>query len=155
MAPQPQKQNEAPKTEILAPKVEAKAPEKAVEAVNPELEQLRAENARLKLERRQLEAAMRAAEDAVLEDSRSEQSEGRSFRNAAGQLVDEKYRGVKQYRVGAAGAYREGRHYTEGEIITLVDAVPSRTWTPYEKKAAPAAVEAPPADTSRDADAAI
>lgn len=150
MAPQPQKQNEAPKTEILAPK----AAEKAAEPVNAELEQLREENARLKLERRQLEAAMKAAEKAVSEDAQIEKME-KPFRNAAGQLVDEKYRGVKQYRVGAAGAYREGRHYTEGEIITLVDATPSRTWTPYEKKAAPAAVEAPPADTARDADAAI
>lgn len=131
MAPPIQKQNETPKSS---------------DAVSAELEQLRKENERLKLERAQMEAAMSAAAKVAAEQKGTA---------PASAELPEKYRGVKQYRVGAAGAYREGRHYTEGEIITLVDAVPSRTWTPYEKKAAPAAVEAPPADTARDADAAI
>lgn len=152
--PEKQQKTEKPetaKTEIAAPRpMHSAAPPDTLS----ELEQLRAENARLKTERRQLEAAMRAAAEKVGEETQP--VSGASFRNAAGLLVDEKYRGVKQYRVGAAGAYREGRHYSEGEIITLVDATPSRTWTPYEKPvAAPAVVEAAAGEGSRAADTTI
>lgn len=154
MAP-PVKQSEVPKSEPT------KTGEKTGET---ELEQLRAAKERadrraaeLETELEQLRAKARLAANAAFEDSLAEQSEGRSFRNAAGQLVDEKYRGVKQYRVGPAGAYRDGQLYIEGEIITLVDAVPSRTWTPHEpkKKAAAGPVEAPVGEVARDADAAI
>lgn len=139
MAPQPQKQTEV-KTEILAPKTEPKA----AEPVSGELEQLRAENERLKKERREFEAAMRAA------------AEKAGQLPAAPGTLPEKYRGTKQYRVGAAGAYRQGRLYSEGEIITIVDEVPSRTWTPYEKPtSAVAPVEAQPVEPGRAADTAI
>lgn len=44
--------------------------------------------------------------------------------------LPEKYRGTKRYRVGDGGAYRGGRLHQKGDIITVVDEVPSRTWEP-------------------------
>lgn len=121
----------------MAPPVQ-KQPEnsKPNEPVNAELEQLRKENEKLKVE-----LAAKAAPATVV----------------PGAPLPEQYRGTKQYRVGAAGAYRDGRHYSEGEIITVVDDVPSRTWTPYVKpeRASAPVVEQSPAPSQRDADTAI
>ena len=132
----------------MAPPVQKQSENaKPNEPVNAELEQLRKENERLRSERAQMEAAMAAAAKKAAEIKADERAVE----------LPEKYRGVKQYRVGPAGAYRDGQLYIEGEIITLVDAVPSRTWTPHEpkKKAAAEPVEAPVGEVARDADAAI
>lgn len=131
MAPSPQK-FEALKTE----------PVKSAQEPGGELEQLRAENARLKSERDQLESAMAAGAKKALELKAAE---------PVSTELPEKYRGVKQYRVGPAGGYREGQHYVEGEIITLVDAVPSRTWTPHTaRKAVAPPVEAESSERPSD-----
>jgi hypothetical protein len=52
-------------------------------------------------------------------------------------VLPEKYRGEKRYRVDGAGAYRQGRFYAAGDVITLVDEVPSRTWVPVVDVPAP------------------
>lgn len=44
--------------------------------------------------------------------------------------LPEKYRGTKRYRVGDGGAFHGGRLHQKGDIITVVDEVPSRTWEP-------------------------
>lgn len=46
--------------------------------------------------------------------------------------------------VGPAKHYRKGRLYLEGELITIVNEIPSKTWTPFDsspKSNAPAARE--------------
>jgi len=46
--------------------------------------------------------------------------------------------------VGPAKHYRKGRLYLEGELITIVNEIPSKTWTPHDsspKSNAPAARE--------------
>ncbi|MDP2270922.1 MAG: hypothetical protein Q8K32_09340 [Archangium sp.] len=132
-----------PSGAVEAPKTEA--PKGGPEALAAELAQLRAENERLKRDRAEMMGAMEsgARKAAELTGAGTEVSAEASFVNAQGQTVPEKYRGAKQYRVGAACAYREGRHYSDGEIITLVDAVPSRTWTPHVAKKAAVQVAEP------------
>jgi len=58
--------------------------------------------------------------------------------------LPEKYRGTKCYRVGDGGAYRGGRLYQKGEVITVINEVPSRTWEPVVDAPAPQA----PAETA-------
>lgn len=58
--------------------------------------------------------------------------------------LPEKYRGTKRYRVGDGGAYRGGRLYQKGEVIIVIDEVPSRTWEPVVDAPAPQA----PAETA-------
>lgn len=50
------------------------------------------------------------------------------FRNAKGQMVPEKYRGTKTYRLKNQPHYRSGTLYQVGELVTVTDEIPSRTW---------------------------
>lgn len=66
--------------------------------------------------------------------------------------VDPKHKGEKTYRLTQLH-YRLGRMYQPGELITVVDEAPGRTWQLYDPKAeAEAAAKArlaasrPPAD---------
>jgi hypothetical protein len=76
-------------------------------------------------------------------------------KNQPKQLPPE-YRGTKTYRLGARH-YRKGVLYEAGELITVTDEIPSKTWTLVdtskpEEKPAPAG---PKQSTKRDADTAI
>ena len=78
--------------------------------------------------------------------------EASSDEDAQGQLIDEKYKGTKSYRVRQPH-YRLGRTYQPGEIITVTDEKPSKTWVPVEVQPVTAIVDAPePAAPSRPAD---
>ena len=52
--------------------------------------------------------------------------------------IDPKYKGEKTYRL-TQPHYRLGRLYQPGELITVVDEVPGRSWLPYDAKAEAAA----------------
>ena len=70
--------------------------------------------------------------------------------------LPEQYRGTKRYRVGAAGGFVGGQAYRAGDVVTLVDAIPSRTWTPLDSGKAPAAAAPVSAkDEGRASDTAI
>lgn len=65
---------------------------------------------------------------AVAEDAALEKEEAATFVNAHGQVVPEKYRGAVKYRIGQAH-YRQGVYFEAGSVITVIDEIPSRTWT--------------------------
>ena len=69
------------------------------------------------------------------------------FTNAKGQRVPERFKGKKTYRLGAPH-YREGVYMPAGELITVTDETPSRTWSEVNKDAAPTP-EATPKPSAR------
>lgn len=100
-----------------------------------ELERIREENEQLyeetelfraQEENKRLKALKAAAEKAVREDQAAAKEEP-CFRNAKGQLVPERFRGTKTYRLKQPH-YRDGQYYGAGEKITVTDEKPSRTW---------------------------
>lgn len=58
--------------------------------------------------------------------------------------LPEKYKGTKSYTVQAKH-YRQGRMFEPGEVITVTDEVPSRTWVPFEVPKVVAPTAPPPA----------
>lgn len=56
--------------------------------------------------------------------------------------LDPKYKGTKTYRL-TEFFYSQGRLYEAGELITVTDKVPGRTWELVEEEK-PAPAKAPP-----------
>lgn len=57
--------------------------------------------------------------------------------------IPEQYRGTKSYRLTQAH-YRLGRYFNPGELITVTDEVPGKSWVPVEAKATVEYVESQP-----------
>lgn len=51
------------------------------------------------------------------------------------EAIDKQLKVTGTFVVGPAKHYRKGRLYLEGELITIVNEKPSKTWTPYDPKA--------------------
>jgi len=122
---------------VVDPKAAANA------EVNAELEQLRAENERMKKERAAFEAVARATiekiDAAPTVDPKA--TPAGFFRNAKGQLVDEKYRGPKQYEAGEH-LFVDGAFKRPGDRFSVVDTQPGRAWVPLVPKTEPELVRA-------------
>lgn len=97
-----------------------------------ELEQLRKENERLKRELAATEAP-----------STSKEPQQGQFKNSKGQLVDEKYKGTKQYEAGE-NLFVNGAFIRAGERFSATDTQPGRAWLPLVPKAEPELVVAQP-----------
>lgn len=124
----------------MAPPV--KQPEVKQSDADAQLEQLKAENARLKAELVEAHKPVIVANAPATTPARAD--------------LPEKYRGVKRYRVGDAGGYLAGQVYRKGDVVTLVDAVPSRTWTLVEDdKPGTVPTSAPSAPEGRPSEASI
>lgn len=128
---------EPAKTEILAPKT------LAIDNASGELELLRIENERLKKERAAFEAVARATiekiDAAPAADPKA--TPPGFFRNSKGQLVDEKYRGPKQYEAGEH-LFIDGAFKRPGDRFSVVDTQPGRAWVPLVPKTEPELVRA-------------
>lgn len=65
--------------------------------------------------------------------------------------LDPKYKGTLTYRL-TEPHYRLGRMYSAGELITVTDEKPGKSWVPYEGEVAvvPVAAALPPAGRASD-----
>lgn len=137
------------KTEVTPPRAPPAAEHSATAG---ELEELRAENERLKQERKAFEVAARAAVEKLDADDKAAKTDKSAtpppgfFRNGKGQLVEEKYRGPKQYEAGEH-LFVEGAFRRPGDRFTAIDTQPGRAWVPLVPKTEPELVRAEPANS--------
>jgi len=114
MAPQPQQQ-----------KTELSNPDAAVRAANEAREKAEAQLAAAQKKIAELQGAVAV-----------------SAPKAKGELP-EQYRGTKKYRLRVPH-YRAGVYYAAGEVITVTDEKPSRTWVPVEERQVTQVVDVEP-----------
>lgn len=143
MANPEKQQKPTEKTEVAKTEI-APVPTAAPTQAHSELEQLRAENERLKKDRREFEAAARAAVEKIDQAAPVDPKATPAgfFRNSKGQLVDEKYRGLKQYEAGEF-LFVDGAFKRPGDRFSVVDTQPGRAWVPLVPKTEPELVRAP------------
>ncbi len=106
--------------------LKARLDQPSTPAASRELEQLRDENEKLRIERRMLRAATEAAMENAVGSGRSKKA-----------VVP----GTKRYRLRQPH-YRQGSYFSPGDIITVTDEVPGKTWVPLEAKVSTELVEA-------------
>jgi len=81
-------------------------------------------------------AFRREDDDEVPKSSEPKQSEAKAATvEELQEAIDKGLKVTGTFVVGPAKHYRKGRLYLEGELISIVNEKPSRTWTPYNPKA--------------------
>lgn len=121
----------------------APTPQKQADLSNPDAAIRAANEAREKAERELAAAQKKLAE--------MEASAGRVASRAVPRALPEQYKGTKKYRVRVPH-YRRGVYYAAGDIITVTDEVPSKTWVAVEERQVTQIVETEPAPAGRAAD---
>lgn len=128
----------------------APTPPKQAELSNPDAAVRAANEAREKAEA-QLAGAMRTIAEMQARDFAKTQA-GVAERNVAVvPPLPEKYKGTKKYRLRVPH-YRRGVYLAAGDIITVTDEVPSKTWVPVEERQVTQVVEVEPVASGRAAD---
>ena len=128
----------------------APTPPKQAELANPDAAVRAANEAREKAER-ELVAARRTIEE-MQKASFAKTVAANAERNVVTRgPVPEQFKGTRKYRLKQPH-YRQGLLYAPGDIITVTDEVPGKSWVPVEERAVAQLVEVEPVATGRAAD---
>lgn len=80
-------------------------------------------------------AAFRREDDEVEAPKQAEAPKRNASVAELQEAIDNRSKCSGTFVVGPAKHYRKGRLYLEGELISIVNEKPSKTWTPYDPKA--------------------
>lgn len=128
----------------------APTPSKQPELSNPEAAVRAANEAKEKAER-ELAAAQRTIAEMQARDFTKTVAANAARNASQPPPLDEKYKGTKKYRLRAPH-YRRGVYYAAGDVITVTDEKPSKTWVPVEERQVTQVVEVEPQQSGRAAD---
>lgn len=128
----------------------APTPPKQTELSNPEAAVRAANEAKEKAER-ELAAAQRTIAEMQARDLSKTQAGIAARNTVAPGPLPEQFKGVRKYRLRVPH-YRQGLYFVAGDIITVTDERPSKTWVPVEERQVTQIVEVEPTPSGRAAD---